>query len=89
MAVSRSRHPGLNTYIKETVFSLKPWIVQKKLEKLTLVFCEDGSDKVIERLVFSVKVLREIEGRKPEGARTGLRGPGCLVRGHLRGVESA
>ncbi|QDZ24657.1 mitotic spindle assembly checkpoint protein [Chloropicon primus] len=61
VAVSRSRHPGLNTYIKETVFSLKPWIVQKKLEKLTLVFYEAGSDKVIERLVFSVKILREIE----------------------------
>ena len=65
VAVSRSRHPGLNAYIKETIFSLRPWIDQGKLEKLAVLFFEEGGDTVVERLVFSVKVLKEVEGERP------------------------
>ena len=62
VAVSRSRHPGLNAYVKETIFSLKPWIKQGKLERLAVLFFEEEGDALVERLVFSVKVLKEVEG---------------------------
>ena len=55
VAVSKSRHPGLNEYIRETVYSLKPWIEGGELEKLAVVFL-DRDDKPLERLVFQVKV---------------------------------
>ena len=55
VAVSKSRHPGLNEYIRETVYSLKPWIEGGELERLAMVFL-DREDKPLERLVFQVRV---------------------------------
>ena len=57
VAVSKSRHPGLNEYIRETVYSLKPWVEEGKLEKLAIIFI-DGNDKPCQKLVFQVKVRR-------------------------------
>ena len=64
--VKRSRHPGLNEYIRETIYSLRPWIEGGHLEKLAILFYEEGCETVIERLVFTVKLLKEIEGGSPE-----------------------
>ncbi len=68
VAVSRSRHPGLNEYIRETIHSLAPWIEGGKLEKLAVLFI-DANDRPVERLVFQVKVLKEIHGAIGGGDR--------------------
>lgn len=64
--MKRSRHPGLNEYIRETIYSLRPWIEGGHLEKLAILFYEEGCETVIERLVFTVKLFKEIEGGSPE-----------------------
>ena len=63
VTVSRSRHPGLTEYIRETVYSLKDWIQEGKLEKLAIVFF-NPQDKPVERLVFQVKVSKEMNSEK-------------------------
>ena len=56
----------MNEYIRETIYSLEPWIEGGTLEKLAVLFI-DANDRPVERLVFQVKVLKEISGAGAAG----------------------
>jgi hypothetical protein len=51
-----SRHPGLNSYIREAVEGVRGWLAKGELERLSVIIL-NSSDKVLERVSIEVGPL--------------------------------
>mmetsp|Transcript_19289 Transcript_19289/g.53779 ORF Transcript_19289/g.53779 Transcript_19289/m.53779 type:complete len:200 (+) Transcript_19289:93-692(+) len=61
IAVHKSRHPQLNSYISDLIDSLRNAIASREVEKLVVVIF-DPSDRVVERFVVTLNLLTAPEG---------------------------